>query len=136
MDILSLGLSDLVALLEHTGVDLYDSSFGHPHILDTHKVEYGFALIIQHLIYLDRIEEAAFVHVLVDEIQKYCVVASDSSCKHFVELEKENKFFDYCLLSQQIIVALCHDYDVIVFEIVAPKCFFHEIKLHIRVYLT
>jgi hypothetical protein len=79
---------EVVALLEHSSVNLDDLLFDQPHHLDRHEIQHILAVLVYHFIDLHRIVDVHFVHRFADVAQQQGVVSTNTRRQHFVKFEK------------------------------------------------
>ena len=91
-DVLTLLIVDVIALLQHSGVDLYDLLFGSGHVFDGDKSEHMDALLSNCVVDLHGVVEVAFVELGAEVAQKHGVVAADPRGQHLVQFEEIVEF--------------------------------------------
>ena len=67
-DVLCLLQGEIIAALEHAGVDAEHCLLGHAHALQGDVVEYVLALLLDQPVDLSRIEDVEVVHAQVDHL--------------------------------------------------------------------
>ena len=87
-DVLGLLVIDMVAFLQHPGIDLDDFLFGSGHIFDCDKSEHIDTLLGNSVIDLHGVVEVALVELGTEMAQKHSVVAADPRSQHFIEFEE------------------------------------------------
>lgn len=128
--------SEVVAFLQHAGVDPDHCLLDHPHGLYCHEVQHVLALLSHHGVYLRRVEEIYLVHGLIQLPEHHCVVTAHSHGQHFVEFEEIVEFTDDSLFPEHVLVVLRHVDEAQVVEKVATEGFLHEQELIVCVGLS